>query len=419
MFASISSLLPRRASMAALGLISLFGLTLCACGGGSSTPPTPAATLPAIAAQPADSAVSLGTAVNFSVSASGTAPLAYQWQRNGVDIAGATSASYSLANPTLADHQASYRVRISNAAGSVNSNAATLRVSGIELFAGALNVGGETIDGPREVARLNVPSGLAFDATGNLWFAERGGIRKISPDGGVSTLNFPGLTPIENYFPIRVAFDRSGTLFFSDRAGYHIYKVSQAGVPSVVATLPQGSPGRGGGLNAPTGIGFDRAGNLYVSTCAGTRKIAADGSVTLLDGVDALATTGSGFPCPKTLRFDADDNLYFNAVDDSIGKITATGGKSTFVEKDKLPSYSSGMAFDSAGNLYVSGYNNIRKISPSGAVSLVAGELIPSGDSNVLGSLPGRFVTLLDIAIDAKGAVYAIDRNSILKIVFP
>ena len=87
-----------------------------------------AAEAPSITTHPASQTVAAGRAVTFSVAATGTQPLAYQWQRGTSNIAGATSSSYTLTAQT-ADHGATFRVVVSNAFGSVTSNAATLSVS--------------------------------------------------------------------------------------------------------------------------------------------------------------------------------------------------------------------------------------------------------------------------------------------------
>jgi glucose/arabinose dehydrogenase len=84
---------------------------------------------PTILTQPADQTVAVGQPATFSVSASGTPPLTYQWQRDGLDIAGATSTSYTIASAQLVDNGARFRVRVSNVAGSPFSNEATLTVS--------------------------------------------------------------------------------------------------------------------------------------------------------------------------------------------------------------------------------------------------------------------------------------------------
>ena len=84
-------------------------------------------TAPTIATQPANATVAAGQSASFTVAASGTAPLQYQWQRNGVNITGANAATYTLTT-VPADNGAMFRAVVSNAGGSVTSNAATLAV---------------------------------------------------------------------------------------------------------------------------------------------------------------------------------------------------------------------------------------------------------------------------------------------------
>jgi immunoglobulin I-set domain protein len=89
---------------------------------------------PYITTQPANQSVSAGQTATFSVAASGTAPLFYQWQKNGSDISGATSASYTTPATTTADSGEQFRVVVSNTAGSVTSASAVLTVtSGIAI----------------------------------------------------------------------------------------------------------------------------------------------------------------------------------------------------------------------------------------------------------------------------------------------
>ena len=82
---------------------------------------------PSITSQPANRTVSAGQSASFSVAASGTAPLRYQWQRNGANIANATATTYTF-QTTAADNGATFRAVASNDFGSATSNAATLTV---------------------------------------------------------------------------------------------------------------------------------------------------------------------------------------------------------------------------------------------------------------------------------------------------
>jgi len=96
-------------------------LGLTACGGMSGTPPT-------ITTQPQSQTAAPGTMVTFSVTATGSTPLSYQWMENGTAIMGATSSSYTTPAVTVADNNSTFAAVVSNNSGSVTSNAATLTV---------------------------------------------------------------------------------------------------------------------------------------------------------------------------------------------------------------------------------------------------------------------------------------------------
>jgi DNA-binding beta-propeller fold protein YncE len=126
----LKQLLTRQLQFSTLVIVTTL---LAACGGGggdsgggggtTSTPP------PTISTQPANAAVNAGQTATFSVTATGSGTLSYQWSKNGTAISGATSASYTTPAATAADSGATFVVAVSNAGGSTNSTAATLTVS--------------------------------------------------------------------------------------------------------------------------------------------------------------------------------------------------------------------------------------------------------------------------------------------------
>jgi Bacterial Ig domain/Immunoglobulin domain len=89
----------------------------------------PAVVAPTITTQPTNQTVTAGQTASFSVVASGTAPLSYQWQKNGANISGATFASYITPATTSADNGSTFQVVVSNSAGSMTSSAASLTVN--------------------------------------------------------------------------------------------------------------------------------------------------------------------------------------------------------------------------------------------------------------------------------------------------
>ena len=84
---------------------------------------------PSITLQPANQSVTAGQTATFTVAATGTAPLSYQWRKNGTAVAGATSSTYAMPSTTSSDNGSQFSVVVSNTAGSVTSAAATLTVS--------------------------------------------------------------------------------------------------------------------------------------------------------------------------------------------------------------------------------------------------------------------------------------------------
>lgn len=123
------------AALFAVGAAALF---LAACSGGSDSNSNPSPnpnpqTAPTITGEPANQTAALGQPATFTVTATGTAPLSYQWQKNGTAISGATAASYTTPTTTSADNASRFQVVVSNSVGSVTSDAATLTVKTISV----------------------------------------------------------------------------------------------------------------------------------------------------------------------------------------------------------------------------------------------------------------------------------------------
>ena len=112
--------------------ILALSLTLAACGGGGSSDTgggIPTVEKPVITTQPANQSAVAGQTATFSVVATGSATLTYQWKKNGTDISGATSSTYTTPATSSADNGAIFLVSVSNSAGTVTSSSATLTVT--------------------------------------------------------------------------------------------------------------------------------------------------------------------------------------------------------------------------------------------------------------------------------------------------
>lgn len=112
-----------------VALSIVVGMLLASCGGGMGTPMK--ASAPAITTQPSNQTVGAGQTATFSVVATGTPPLSYQWQKGTSAIAGATSTTYTTPTTSLSDSGSTFRAVVSNSAGTATSAAATLTVNSV------------------------------------------------------------------------------------------------------------------------------------------------------------------------------------------------------------------------------------------------------------------------------------------------
>ena len=145
------------------------GMLLASCGCGADSFMTPVA--PTITTQPSDQTVTPGQTATFSVAATGTAPLSYQWQKGSSDIAGATSVSYTTPATGLSDNGSSFRVLVSNSAGNATSSAATLRVNSVSTTTDVLTYHNDIArTGQNLTESILTPSNVASATFGKIGF---------------------------------------------------------------------------------------------------------------------------------------------------------------------------------------------------------------------------------------------------------
>ena len=138
----------------------------------------PASVGPSITTQPASQTVTVGQTAAFSVVASGTAPLSYQWQKNNANISGATFASYTSPATVSGDNGATFRVIVTNPVTTATSNSATLTVNAVVTGAGT-----DVTTYHNDIARTGQNTSETILTQANVNSATFGLLRNLSVDG--------------------------------------------------------------------------------------------------------------------------------------------------------------------------------------------------------------------------------------------
>ena len=315
----------------------------------------------------------------------------------------------------------------------------------VSLFAGNPMLPGEA-DGPRQLASFRSPRGLAFDGVGNLYVAESSNatIRRIDLSGDVTTIagaaqqraHLDGVgTAARLAMPVGLTLANSQTLAITDTASHTVRLLDLAtltlttiaGNPLVAGTA-DGS-GTAAGFNSPFGISSNGAGVLYVSDSINNtvRRVTLAGVVTTLAG--QLMPTGFADGTGPNARFggtvplaaDANGNVYLSDSH-TIRKVTPSGVVTTIAGSPGQPGFVDGagsvarfnqpahLAVDDAGNVIVadSGNHAIRKVTPTGVVTTVAGGVLGSGYVNGPAST-AQFDGPAAVALDTAGSIYVAD----------
>jgi hypothetical protein len=182
---------------------------------------------PSITVQPADQSIRAGQTATYSVTATGTAPLSYQWRKNGTTIAGATSASYTTPAATTADNGATFAVVVSNSAGSATSRSARLTVGS------AVTSGTDVVTYKNDLARTGQNLTETVLTLSNVNATSFGKLRFLSTDGKVdaqplyvSALTVQGAT----HNVVFVATENDSVYAFDADSGALLWHVSLLGV---------------------------------------------------------------------------------------------------------------------------------------------------------------------------------------------
>ena len=335
-------------------------------------------------------------------------------------------------------------------AGTTSSNAQV-----ISTFAGTGIAGFSGNGGAATAAKINNPTGIAFDANGNTYISDYNNhqIRKVNASGVITTVVGTGTAgfsgdggPAINAklsLPSTLIFDNAGNMYIVDGGNGAIRKVTPSGIIStVVGTGTNGYSGDGGlatsaQLNYPCGVYIDAAGNMYIPDRSNhrVRKVNTSGIISTYAGTgtggfsgDGAAATAAKLNMPNGVTFDAAGNAYIaDAYNNRIRKVTPGGVISTFAGTGTAGASGDGgaataaqlnkpfgLTFDGAGNSYISDFQNhkIRKINQAGIISTLAGTGTGgySGDGGI--STGAKINSPEKVTVDAIGNIYIPDAGN-------
>ncbi|GEM_PF-644593 len=460
---------------------------------------------PAIVSPLANQTAGLGSNATFTVNVTGTAPLVYQWQMNGTNLAGQTGQSLNLTNAQWSD-AGNYQVVITNNYGSITSAVATMtvglpsaiagqptnqivlvgsngqlsvvvtgdgpftyqwRLNGTNLppiittVAGTSGWGFSGDGGSATNAKLNFPEGVAIDAAGNLFIADYSNnrIRKVDTNGIITTIAGTGTQGNSGngglavnatlYRPAGVTFDAAGNLYISEYGNGDVRKVDTNGIITRVAgtgtvgTSNDGGQATNSQLYSATGAALDSNGNLYINESAHCRirKVGTNGIITTVAGNTDFITggfsgdgglaTNAQLNTPCGIALDSSGNVFIADNDNSrVRKVdtngiinTIVGGGSSssdgLLGTNTLLSYAYGVGLDRYNNLYITTGSRVRKMDTNGIMMTVAG----GGNNNPGDYGPATSAKLSSprgVAFDSQGNLYIADigYNRIRKVHF-
>jgi uncharacterized protein (TIGR03437 family) len=314
---------------------------------------------------------------------------------------------------------------------------------------------------PATTIRLNGPTGLALDSSGDIFIAEGGigtgsglgvGDYKIWKINGVGIVSTAAGNGIENYSgdggaatvaqintPSNMVLDGVGNLYIADSANNRVRRISPAGIIVTVAGSGvagysgDGGPATGAMLNSPEGLAADADGNVYIADTKNNRirKLLPSGTIISIAGNGNAAFFGDGGPAnsasihaPEALYSAGGGHIYIadtgnqrirellpdgtiiTVAGNGVQGVAGDGGAATSAQLS-LPA---GVTLDAAGNIYIAdeGNNRVRLVSTGGTISTFAGAAtFALGDG---GPATGAQLSApASVAVDAAGKVYIAD----------
>ena len=325
--------------------------------------------------------------------------------------------------------------------------------TGVDETALLENPGAESSDASLSgfEGRLRYPMGVAVDGSGTVYAADtfRHVIRRVTPAGLVTTLagtldrigRADGVGSAAGFYkPAQLAMDDAGTLYVADSFNCSIRKISPDGLVSTLAGDPGGLSGSSDGIGAaarfdfPQSVAVDRDRSVYVADAGNDtiRKITPDGVVTTLAGTAGAFGSADGtgsaarFSTPRGIAVDSAGIIYVaDSENHTVRKITAGGVVTTLAGSPRESGDADGtgsaarfllpnaVALDGAGNILVADTGNhvIRQVTPAGKVTTLGGRPGFFGTDDGVG-VAARFSSPRAIAVAASGDIYIADADN-------
>jgi trimeric autotransporter adhesin len=313
--------------------------------------------------------------------------------------------------------------------------------------------------GPATNAQCGYAVGVAIDAVGNLYLSEQGPsiIRKVNSFGIIHTIagdtsfytgmgysgdNGPA-TAAKLNGPQCIVIDNGGSLFFNDNSNGRIRRIDPSGIITTVAGngtvgySGDGGPATVAGFYGAYGIAVDRSGNLFIADQLSNRVrvVNSSGIISTFAGTGISGSAGDGGPAiaaqlcsPASIAIDAHGNVFIGDVGCGRIRKVSPSGIITTVAGSGISGFSGDggaatlaklnnphdICVDTFGNLYISDVANhrVRKVDPSGTISTFAGigVLGSSGDGGpaTAAQINGPF----QLTTDKYGNVYLVDGDN-------
>lgn len=312
-------------------------------------------------------------------------------------------------------------------------------------------------------AQLSGPNGLAVDTSGNVYISDSGNnrIRKVSngiittfAGGGSAFADSVPATSAQLNYPSGIAFDAQGNLYIADSYNFRVRRITNGVITTIAGNGTQGYSGDNGlatsaQLNYASGIAIDAQGNLYIGDYGNQRvRKVSSGIITSVagngtygcSGDNGLATSAQ-LMVPAYVALDTAGNLYISDppfCDNSYGRIRkVTSGVITTIAGGADPhgglgdggpatnaSFTTGLgglALDSSGNLFLAAGDRLRRVS-SGVITTVAGGAVVGAGAQIGDNGPAVGAQMfLDhlargLTVDGSGNVYIADSGLIRRI---